>query len=63
MPIRNQPEAEVEFLDNGSLPNRLTNPEEYEPPFSTSQEQTIPEGVNETQKRLIYPVYTYGSIN
>ena len=65
VPIRNQPEAEVESLDNGSLPDRLINPAEYEPPFNTTQEQTIPEpteGVNETQRGLMY-LYTYGSIN
>ena len=65
VPIRNQPEAEVEYLDNGSLPDWLINPAEYEPPFNTSKEQTIPEpteGVNETQRGLMY-LYTYGSIN
>ena len=65
--IRNQSaaEAEVEPLDNDLLPDRLINPEEYEPPFHTPQGHATAEltGVNEAQRRLPTPVYTYGSIN
>ena len=64
--IRNQAEAEVEPLDNNSLPDRLINPEGYEPPFHTPQGHIAAEpteGANEVQKRLITPVYTYGSID
>ena len=62
---RNQAEADVGPQDDGSLPDRMVNPEEYEPPFHTSQGHTImepTEGANEAQKWLI-PAYTYGSIN
>ena len=65
--IRNQAdaEAEVEPLDNDLLLDRLINPEEYEPPFHTQQGHTTAEltGANEAQRRLLTPVYTYGSIN
>ena len=65
--IRNQAaaEAEVEPLDNDLLPDRLINPQEYEPPFHTPQGHATAEltGANEAQRRLITPVYTYGSIN
>ena len=65
--IRNQAgaEAEVEPLDNDLLPDRLINPEEYEPPFHTPQGHATTEltGANEAQRRLLTPVYTYGSIN
>ena len=58
--IQNPQEAESELRSpTGSLPDRLINPEEYEPPFHT--EPT--EGANEAQRSLITPVYTYGSIN
>ena len=64
--IRNQAaaEGEVEPLDN-DLPDRLINPEEYEPPFHTPQGHATAEltGANEAQRRLLAPVYTYGSIN
>ena len=59
-------EADVEPLDNGSLPDRLINPEEYEPPFNFPQGHTTAEpteGSNEAQRRLLTPVYTYGSIS
>ena len=49
----------------GSLPDRLVNPIEYEPPFHTRQRHTITEpteAVNEAQRSPI-PAYTYGSIN
>ena len=65
--IRNQAgaEAEVEPLDNDLLPDRLINPEEYEPPFHTPQGHATAEltGANEAQRRLLTPVYTYGSVN
>ena len=60
-----QVEVEVEPVDDGSLPDRLMNPGEYEPLFhtpSTTAEQAEEELVNESQRRLT-PVYTYGSIN
>ena len=64
VPIRPQAEAEVEPLDNDLLPDRLINPAEYEPPFHTPHATAEPtEGANEAQRRLITPVYTYGSMN
>ena len=48
-----------------SLPDRLINPEEYEPQFPITQEHTTTEPTeegNEAHRRLI-PAYTYGSIN
>ena len=59
--IRNQAEAEVEPSDIDSLPDRLINPGEYEPPFHTHATAGPTEGAN--QARLITPVYTYGSID
>ena len=62
--IRN-PEPELKSPTD-SLPDRLINPEEYEQPFHTPQQHASAEpteGANEVQKRLITPVYTYGSIN
>ena len=63
--IRNQAEAEMEPPDNGSLPDRLINPEEYQPPFHTPQRHATaePTEINKAQRRLIAPVYTYGSID
>ena len=58
--IRNQAEVEVKPLDNDLLPDRLINPEEYEPPFHTPHATAEPTGANEAQRRLITP---YGSIN
>ena len=61
-------QAEVEpTWDNSSLPDRLINPGEYEPPFYTQHRDATAEPqegemVNDAQKRL-YPAYTYGSIN
>ena len=52
-----QAETEVEPLDNGSLPDRLINPREYEQPFHTPPGHTTPGA----KGRLITPVYTYGS--
>ena len=63
VPIRNQGEAEVESLDNDLLPDRLINPEDYEPPFHSPYATAKPAGANEAQRRLRTPVYTYGSIN
>ena len=54
--------------DAGSLPDRLINPEEYEPLLLTTEENTSAKltedgaTVNEEPRRLI-PVYTYSSIN
>ena len=61
--------ADVEAeSDTGSLPDRLINPEEYEPVLPTREEQTVAEPteskepVNKDPRRLT-PVYAYGSIN
>ena len=58
-------EAESELRSpTGSLPDRLINPDDYEPPFHTPQGNASAEpteGSNEPQRRLITPVYTYGS--
>ena len=65
VPLRNRAEADVDPQDDGSLPDRLVNPGEYEPPFHTTQGHATAEPteeVNEAQRRLI-PPYTYGSIN
>ena len=59
VPIRHQAEAEVEPLDDDLLPDRLINPEAYEP-FHTLQGHTTGEPT-EAQRRQITPVYTYGS--
>ena len=62
-------EADVEAeADTSSLPDRLINPEEYEPVLHTTEEHTTAElteneeQVNEDLRKLT-PVYTYGSIN
>ena len=53
--------AEVEAeSDTGSLPDRLINPEEYEPVLTTTEEYTSSK--NKVPRRLT-PVYTYGSLN
>ena len=64
-----QTEADVEAeSDTGSLPDRLINPEEYEPVLPTTAEHTAAditedkEPDNEEPRRLT-PVYTYSSIN
>ena len=63
VPIRKQAEAaEAEPLDNDSLPDRLLNPQHYEPPFHTSQGRPTAEPTEGAQRRLI-PAYTYGSID
>ena len=66
---RSQCEADVEAeSDTGSLPDRLINPEEYEPLLPTTGEHTAAEHtenkeqVNEEPRRLT-PMYIYGSIN
>ena len=59
---RNQVEAgEEEPFDVDSLPDRLINPQHYEPPFHTSKGRPTAEPT-EAQRRLI-PAYTYGSID
>ena len=62
-------DADVESeSDTGSLPDRLVNPQEYEPVLPTRGELTAAESTesnepaNEDQRKLS-PVYTYGSIN
>ena len=62
-------DADVESeSDTGSLPDRLVNPQEYEPVLPNRGELTAAEfteriePANEDQKELS-PVYTYGSIN
>ena len=57
-------DVHVEPLDNDSLPDRLINLEKYEPLSYTPQRHAFAEpieGANEVQRRLITPVYTYGS--
>ena len=52
-------------MSTSSLPDRLVNPWDYEPPFSTLQGHNIAEpreGVTDAQGRPI-PTYTYGSFN
>ena len=65
--IQNPQEVESErTFPTGSLPDRLINPEEYEPSFYTPQGNASAEpteGTNEPQRRLITSMYTYGSIN
>ena len=65
--IQNPQEAESELISpTDSLPDRLINPEEYEPLSHTPQEHVIAEpteGANEMQGRLITPVYTYSSVS
>ena len=59
------PESELRSPTD-SLPDRLINPEEYEQPSHTPQQHVTAEPTEETdeqQRRLITPVYTYGSIN
>ena len=57
--IRNQAETSS---PGSPVPDRLINPENYEPPFSTPQGHTTAERTEGAQGRLI-PAYTYGSIN
>ena len=61
-------EADVEAeSDTGSLPDRLINPEEYEPVLPTTEEHTAAEHTEDKEtvnedSRWLTPVYTYGSI-
>ena len=60
MPIR---DGEIEIdSDTDSLPDRLINPGEYEPPLQTA---AVPTGSNNQERNLrrLIPVYTYSSIN
>ena len=63
----NQNEAKAELRSpTDSLPDRLLNPDDYEPPLYTPQQHATAEPTeraNEAQRRLITPMYTYGSIN
>ena len=64
-----QGKAEMESeCDNDSLPNRLINPNKYEPLSHTRQEHRVaePRESNEMvdkEPRRLTPVYTYGSTN
>ena len=64
---RTFPDREAEF-NNDSLPDRMINPEVYEPILPAAKEHSVAEPtedkvtVNEGSRRLT-PVYTYGSIN
>ena len=53
--------------DTGSLPDRLINPEEYEPVLTTAGKHTAAETTESTEPvndpRKLIPVYTYGSFN
>ena len=64
----NQNEAKAELRSpTDSLPDRLLNPDDYEPSLYTPKEYATDceptEGANEAQRRFITPVYTYGSID
>ena len=60
--------AETDVEVDGSLPDRLINPGEYEPVLPTREEHTVADYtenkklVNNDSGRLT-PVYTYGSLN
>ena len=62
-------EADVEAeSDTGSLPDRLINPEEYEPVLPTTEEHTAAEHTEDNEPvseepRRLTPAYTFGSIN
>ena len=64
--MRNTNQAEAEPKSpTGSLPDRLINPGEYEPPLHSQQEHVTAQPTEEAsaaQRRLI-PAYTYGSMN
>ena len=53
--------------DTGSLPDRLINPEEYEPVLTTAGKHTAAETTESTEPAIdpgkLIPVYTYGSFN
>ena len=60
-----QAEVDVEAeTDTESLPDRLINPEEYEPVLPTMEEHRDPEPTEScNDSRRLTPVYTYGSFN
>ena len=61
--IKGETDAEAEH-DTGSLPDRLINPDVYEPVILTTEEYTAAEtkdSINDPRK--LTPVYTYGSVN
>ena len=60
--IRNQAETDVTSFPDSPVPDRLINPEDYEPPFSSPKGHTTAEPTDGAQRRPI-SVYTYGSIN
>ena len=64
---RHESEAETDVEADGSLPDRLINPEEYEPVVLTTEHRAAQhtenkEPVNDNPRKLT-PVYTYGSIS
>ena len=60
--VEDEPES-----DTSSLPDRLINPEEYEPVLITAGKHTAAETTESTEPvndpRKLIPVYTYGSFN
>ena len=69
---RNSSQAETDTeaeSDTGSLPDRLINPEEYEPVLLTAEKHTAAEATESIdpagnkEERKLSPVYTYGSIS
>ena len=54
-------DAEAES-DTSSLPDRLINPERYEPLLPTAAEPTENQKPVTEDPRRLTPVYTYGSI-
>ena len=69
---RNSSQAETDTeaeSDTGSLPDRLINPEDYEPVLLTAEKHTAAEATESIdpagnkEKRKLSPVYTYGSIS
>ena len=60
-----QAETDVEAeSDISSLPDRLINPEEYEPVVLTTEEHGAAEPTDSiNESRRLTPVYTYGSFN
>ena len=59
----NQAEGDVEAeSDSDSLPDRLVNPEEYEPVTPATVEDTENKELVNEIPRTLTPVYTYGSI-
>ena len=70
VPTRWQAETHVKDeaeSDTGSLPDRLINPEEYEPVLTTAGKHTAAKTTERTEPandpRKLIPVYTYGSFN